>query len=191
MSRKRYDQTLVDELERDLREALSLEPSADFERRVRARIHRGPAMFEWKAWAAAAAVLVLAVGIGWRVILAPSDVPAPPGQTHRAVDVALAPEGMPALHRGPGTAGAAKMPASVRRARAASREPEVIVPEDNARALTRLIVLVRNGTLDEERLQPVVPSPGPATLAVAPLVVPLLPASKIDQTGTAPGGARE
>ena len=71
MSRERFDQAIVEDLERDLREALTIEPSADFARQVRARIEQRPhgvmpAWFGWRGALAAAAVCVLAVGVGWR-----------------------------------------------------------------------------------------------------------------------------
>lgn len=191
MSRERFDHAIVQELEQELRQALAIEPSPDFARQVRARIDARSSW--WNSLRrpqaglalAAAAVCVLAVGIGWRVMRSPVD-PVAPATTRVSVDVRLDAAG-PVGTR-------VEMPVKVQAPRKIAKreaaEPEVIVPPDRASALAHLLALVRRGAVDEDSLRPVVSAAAPATLDVAPIVVPSIPLPAVDiQTGAPQGRA--
>lgn len=194
MSRERIDQTLVEELEQELRQALAIEPSADFARQVRARIER-PQVWRWQ-WplAVAAAACVLAVGLGWRFMRDSVDPPAAPISVRVGSDVELQPAPSPIGIPRPSLPIVRNAPRNVASVepdvRVSEPEPEVIVPADRARALARLLELARSGDLDEQKLRPVAAAAVPATLEVEPINVPLLLTPPIDtQAGTPRGGA--
>ena len=186
----------MEALERELRDALALEPSPDFARGVRARIDQGPvsrvpAMFRWEIALAAAAVVAIAIGLGWR---ATRDLDsAPPGLvTHAGSDVQLdapraqiAPPPSP-VRRTP--------PRPVRAANATETaqivEPEVIVPPDRAEGLARFLELARTQAMGEEMLPPMAAATPGMALDIAPLVVAPIVVPEIDRSGgAAPDGA--
>jgi hypothetical protein len=203
MSRERFNEAVVEELERDLRDALAIEPSPDFARQVRARINARPGRaVRWRVALPIAAMCVLAIGLGvWMNRDQGSRVPACQGATvpgclpaearsakvdhdvhlpARAMDAAGHPSGSPvATHHT--NVGSIPQPTS---------EPEIIVPPDRARALARFLELARRGTVNEQSLRPVASAAPPPVLDIAPLVVPLISVPDIEpQNGAAESGA--
>ena len=189
MSRERADAALVDEVERELRRTLAIEPSPEFAQRVRMRIAETsarPAMpiVRWLVPLTVAAACVLAVGIGWRYSSGPEPAGAPVA-TRVASDVELRQSPARVVPPEP-----PRLPARPVRRRPV--EPEVIVSPDRARALARMLALARSGVVDEQSLRPVAPATAPESLEVAPLVVQPIAVPEIDARGpAAPGGANE
>lgn len=195
MSREPFDQPLVDEFERELRDALAIEPSPDFARQVRARIaSRRPSRMRWTVGFAAAAVCVLALGL--RMWVRSGDVrpDAPQNATHRDVhlnaDVRLKATVAP-VEQSSETSRTTRVES--RPAPGRSPEPEVIVPPDRALALARFLELAREGAVTEETLKTVAAAAAPATLEIKPLVVaPIaLPDIEIPNAATEGGPDRE
>ncbi len=184
---------LLSEVDEQVRQALSIQPSPEFARKVQARIERDRIQRDWPVWRwTAAAACVLAIVIGWRVANRTDDGGlAQIGHERSGTDVRLAAAPTPA----PG-----ERPTSVPRpARAirTSRPPahsqqEVLVPEDNARAVSRLLTLARSGSITEERLTPVAAPVSPPTLDVPPLGVAEIPALDLEiQNGPPLGEGRQ
>ena len=187
------EKTLFAEIEAQLRQAMSVQPSPDFARKVRSRIDERRVDRDWWTWRwAAAAACILAVGIGWRMANRTDDVePAQIGRERKAVDVRLAAAPTPSVRERP-TAIPRHPPATGTSRQPDISQPEVIVPEDNARAVARLLALARSGSITEERLTPVVPTAAPATLDVAPLGVPAIPVPEMEiQNGPPFGDGRK
>ena len=187
MSREQ-SRRLVEELERDLRQALTLEPSADFARQVRARIEGTPRRtwppVEMPWLAAAAAVILIALAAWWQTARLAPPLDRVPARTTAAADVLL--------ERAPEPAPASKPDVVVpprRMVRAASvdvsPEPEVIVSPDAARALARFLQLTRSGAVNGDQLPVPASSAPPEDLSIIPLVVPSIPVPVIDITGDA------
>ena len=177
---------LLAEADERLRQAMSVQPSAEFAQKVRARIAHGRREQVWPAWRWAAAVAcVLAVGIGWRALQTPGEERVPESARLRTgMDVRLADPSPPGREVAPVI--------RVRRNRlpAANRtptttEPEIIVPEENARAVAKLLALVRSGRVDEERLTPVASPPAPDTLDVSLIAVSPIPVPEIETESVA------
>ncbi len=193
MSREPFDQALVGEFERDLRDALAIEPSPDFARQVRERIAaRPPSRSSWTAGLAAAAACVAAVGLGMWIRSA--DVRPGPPQNARHHDVHLNAE-----VRLKATVAPVERPSETSRTtRVELRpepgripEPEVIVPPDRALALARLLQLAREGAVDEETLQPVASAASPATLEIKPLIVAPIPVPEVETPAAATQGGAD
>jgi hypothetical protein len=216
MSREHFDQRVVDDFERDLREALAIEPSPDFARQVRARIaaRRAPVMW-WRFALPIAATCVLAVGLMIWMNLE-KNVRLKPDATVKASTVkasstekaasagnaSVAPEGSNVDPVASGFSRTLSRRAAPERRTTTTRrvtveperplapEPEIIVPPDRALALARLLELARNGSLNEEKLKPVASARPPATLDVTPLVVAPLSVPELETpSGAAQGGA--
>jgi len=172
------------DVDRDLKAALSVSPSPDFEARVRQRIEEDQpsGAFDrlragWTArhaWLAAAASVVLAAGL-FSVTNRPTavveDSATPPVVARpepRPVPVAVTPPTTKPIER--------RHVARVRPAAPAARntEPEVIVPVNQMEAVRRLVDAVNEG-----RIALLAPSEGPveppAEVVVAPIVVEPLP----------------
>jgi hypothetical protein len=194
MSRERFDEALVQELERELRDALAIEPSPDFAQKVRARIaaRQSPAVW-WKFALPVAAACALVVGLGvwghWR-----------PGESAGAIvqragsDVGLRPE----VRSKPDAKVSANRPklaavrTKVRTIPESTAEPEVIVPPDRAVALARFLELARRGAVNEETLKPVASAAPPPVLEIAPIVVTPLSVPELEpQSGVQTGANRE
>jgi hypothetical protein len=208
MSGQRQDEAIVRELEQELRAALNVEPSADFVRRVRARIDERPSGFAptladvvrslsmRRLAPATVAVCIVAVGLGWlfrhdrtdfrpkrnagdvRLMSEVQSAPAPAAVAHQRTPERTSPRAAP--------------PQSTRTTRtvvaSAAGEPEIIVPQDRARALARLLALARSGVVDEQSLLPVASAAASATLDVPPIVVPSIPVPDVEIRS---GAARE
>jgi hypothetical protein len=195
MSREPFDQALVDEFERELRDALAIEPSPDFARQVRARIaSRRPSRMRWTVGFAAAAVCLLAVGFGmWMRSEDRGRVRvqhAGHRDIHLRTEARVRPTVVPAdeVTDTPRTTRVRLRPQPERIA-----EPEVIVPADRALALARFLELAREGAVTEETLKTVASAAAPATLEIKPLVVaPIaLPDIEIPNAVTDGGTDRE
>ena len=198
MSREQFDQRLIEECERELRDALAIEPSPDFARQVRARIAARPAPVVWWRFALPiAATCVMAVGFTvWMNREKEKDVRLTPEATVKA---AVAPQGSNEDTSKVDTSkantslvgsGFSRTLTTTSPQSTPAPEPEIIVPPDRALALARLLELTRNGSLNEETLKPVAAARPPAELEIKPLVVaPILIPELETPSGTAQGGA--
>lgn len=189
-------------LDREIEEALAVEPSPYFVDRVQAHVRESAPAAPWLRWAlAAAAVIVLAViaGIAGTVALRESTPPTvartqPPPAAAPTPTPATAIPFLPAVEKRETSAaplkhGAAPPLAQKREAPVTSpvRQPEVIVPPDQARALGRYLALVRTGQVDTSTLTP--PAEVGVDLVVAPLAVDPLAVIPLEP-GTSDAGDR-
>jgi hypothetical protein len=193
---------LVEELERELRQALAVEPSPDFASKVRAKIDQRPCgadRYDWR-WAAVAAACILAAALAWGLAGGPRDVTQAPHPNAQArADVRLDAERTPLPPRARASvpvrtddAGRSTTAGNQVRPQRRGAEPEVFVPSDNARALTKLLALVRSGRVDEESLTPAAAPDAPTTLEIAPIVVPTIPLPSLDiELGARQDGGRQ
>ena len=193
MSREPFDQALVDEFERELRDALAIEPSTDFARQVRARIaSRRPSQIRWTVGFAAAAVCVLALGLGMWVRSADVRPDAPQNARHRDVhlnaDVRLKAIVAP-VERSSETSRTTRVES--RPAPDRIPEPEVIVPPDRALALARFLELTRKGAVSDETLAPIAAATSAATLEIKPLIVAPIPVAEIETPSAATQGGAD
>lgn len=180
---------LLAEADERLREAMSVQPSAEFAQKVRARIAHGRREQVWPVWRWAAAVAcVLAIGIGWRAMQTPGEERPPESARLRTgMDVRLADPAPPVREVAP-VIRVRRDPPRVANRTLATSEPEIIVPEENARAVAKLLALVRSGRVDEEQLTPVASAEAPATLDVPPIAVSAIPFPEMDIESVAPSG---
>jgi hypothetical protein len=187
---------MTDELEQDLRQALTIDPSPDFARHVRARIEARRGWFAFIPLraglaATAVAVCVLTAAAAWRAARTTEEVVVSPPARVAGADVrlgraiperALIPEALippPRLSR----------PSAAARRVQPVEPPEIIVSEDRARGLQRLLALARSGTVDEDMLRPMAATAA-RTLELAPISVPSIPLPDMDnQTGAPREGA--
>jgi hypothetical protein len=179
---------LLAEADEQLREAMSVQPSAGFAQKVRARIADGRREQVWPVWRWAAAVAcVLAIGIGWRAMQTPGEDRLPESARLRTgMDIPLADPAPPVREVAP-VIRIRRNPPRVANRTLTTSEPEIIVPEENARAVAKLLALVRSGRVDEERLTPVASTPTPDTLddsliAVSPIPVPEIDTESVAQS---------
>ena len=183
------EKVLLAELEEQLRQAMSVEPSPDFVRKVRLRIDEGRLEHDRHVWRwAAAAACLLALVMGWRITnrtpeMSSADSARP--QTGTDVQLPAVPAPGQLTEKAIVTLGE---PVGVGRRKRDVSEPEIIVPEDNARALARLLTLARTGSISEEKLTPVVVAPSPTTLDVAPLDVAAIPTPEMEIQNGPPFG---
>ena len=185
------------DLDRVLKAALSVSPSADFEARVRQRIEadRPSRRAAQYAWLAAAASLVIAAGVFYAVnrTASPAIVSGPPAPqvVARPAPPVEMPRSDAPVHRD------TIEPPPIRAVRVArhaprSEEPEVLVPADQMEAVRRLVRAVNEGRLVEP---PAEPRQGllapPATIGIAPLVVDPIPLSPLGPAETATPNIRD
>jgi hypothetical protein len=187
------------DIDRELKAALSVTPSADFEARVRQRIdERRARAWRWtSAWTWAAAAAGLAVVVSGAVLMNRSAVAPPvpvPGRTIAGSTPSTAPAPPPTT-----TAPAGRHPEvrhggvphdAVRHTAATanreSKEPEVLVPPQQAEAIRRLARMVAQGRVEMPD-EPLASVAGvPVELAVNPLVVAPIP-----ETATEAGGGNK
>jgi hypothetical protein len=169
---------LVGNLDGELQAALAIEPSSQFAPRVRAAIESTPAqrrpsaMFWWTGLAAAAAAGIIVSTLPSAERVQPPATPAP---TVVSRETAAVPrervETTP-----PARSSRASTSTAVPAARTSPQrrdEPEVIVAEDQQRAVARFVALVRTGRLDTSSLAAQTDSEiaPPAELGVSPLAV--------------------
>ena len=200
---------LLAEVDEQLRAALSIQPSPNFQSKVWARIEERWIGDRWRRWpwiAAAACALVMITA--WSMVGRLEEAtPAHFERTRIGRDARLAAI-PPPLNAGPAfhrlvyksascrcryPAIAAQVDAHDLLVQVRASEPEVIVPEQNVRALARLLALARNRTIDEEKLRPV-DNPESAFLEPAPLVVPPIVVLELDSltvTASANDGQRQ
>jgi hypothetical protein len=175
---------LIDGLDGELRTALAIEPSPQFAPRVRAAIETAPAegrrgpIFWWTGLAAAAAAGILLVMVPSVERMQPPSAtaptrPAPPTAASadtRAIDASRTPRDI--APPPPSFTVARQAPPQPVKERPLD-EPEIIVSEDQQRAVARFVALVRAGQLDTSSLatEPDGEIAPPAELAVSPLAV--------------------
>jgi hypothetical protein len=180
------------DVERELRAALSVSPSPDFEARVLRRVDADRAS-RWPArygWLAAAAALVIAAGVFHALNRPSADVhpsPAPQIVEHTAPRALAPPHEEPARAT---TAGRAEPPHvdTGRASRQGPRtvEPEVMVPVNQMEAVRRLVRAVNEGRIEAPVEPPQGPIAPPAALAVAPVVIEPIPLSPLGPAGETP-----
>jgi hypothetical protein len=199
---------VLQEIEDELRTALSISPSEDFEARVLRRVAEDEAPARWSyGWLAAAALILLATGLFFALnrTPAPVDDGVAPQMAERQPDVRLpapaqqepplAPEG-PAdeSSSAPARKGPAYASASVGRGSTPRRasEPEVIVPLNQMEAVRRLVRAVNEGLIVEVPEPPGGTIAAPAEIVIQPLVVDALPVPALEpERGTPfPGTGR-
>jgi hypothetical protein len=156
-------------VERELRNALSVDPSAGFAAGVRARIGAAPEpveqpRFGWWMPAAAAAVATVALIVGWRSSRAPAAPPRPQLLSGRSTisTTTLPPIASSSVHR-------AAPAAAVVRARVAG-EAKVVISVAESRALLKLIAGPRTWQLDPAPV-PITTAPPVADLVIEPIVI--------------------
>jgi hypothetical protein len=170
------------DVDRELKAALSVSPSPDFDARVLQRVEADRPS-HWSSqyrWFAAAASVLIVAGVFYAlprrsVVVAPS--PTPQNVEHRA------PQPLAPRHEAPAHKNTSEPPQveAGRASRSAPRtaEPDVIVPLNQMEAVRRLVRAVNEGRIEPpaEPLQgPMAP---PVTLSVAPLVVEPIPLSPL------------
>jgi hypothetical protein len=161
------------DVDRALKAALSVSPSADFEARVRQRIEADrPPRAGHHGWLAAAASLVIAAGVLYALNRTPVGVIGPPAPqiVERAAPPVEAPRPDAPLHRDTIEPQPTR---TVRVARHAPRteEPEVLVRGDQMEAVRRLVRAINEGRLEVPAEPPQGPLAPPAAIGVAPVVV--------------------
>jgi hypothetical protein len=194
-------QTALAEVDRELKAALSISPSTDFEARVLGRVAERDVLRtrRWMAYAplAAAAVLVLAATVAG--VMMRSDGRGTIGQQAQA-DIALPPRGPApqAAHQpladpgrqeatsavGSSTRSVPSLPQpapSFPAARAA--EPEVIVPAEHAEAVRRLVRGIAEGRIRPPAASDQQAGAVPAPVPVQPLIVEPILVSGAEQRG--------
>ncbi len=162
-------------IERDLRDALAVNPSPQFAARVRARIAEEPARVErrlglwtWPIAAGAFAAIALAIAV-WP----PRSDVAPPHASLLAarsfgVDAAALPSAATSIIASVQTPRVTIAPRADRRA-----EPEILISPSESRAILNLIAGIRTGRIDPSSL----PAQPPAVdLDIQPIVIAPLPA---------------
>jgi hypothetical protein len=174
------------DVDRELKAALSVSPSPAFEARVLQRVDADRAS-RWPAhygWVAAAASLVIAAGVVYAmnrrsVVVVP--VPAPQIVEHTAPPVVIP------RREAPADKNASEPPRAqtVRASRSAPRtaEPEVIVPLNQMEAVRRLVRAINEGRIEAPAEPPQGPMAPPARLGVAPVVVEPIPLSPLGPAG--------
>jgi hypothetical protein len=178
------------DVDRELKAALSVSPSPDFEARVLQRVEADrrsywPAHYGW--FAAAAASVVIVAGAFYALTRTPSVVapsPAPQVVEQTAPPASAPPRALPPRYDAPAARQATTPPRvdTVRASRNAPRTtaPEVIVPLNQMEAVHRLVHAVNEGRLElpaEPLRGPLAP---PAKLDVAPLVIEPIPVAPVD-----------
>lgn len=173
-------------LDGELQQLLAVEPSAHFATRVQAHVRAESAprprpFFLWSGLAAAAAVTLAAVIVygprGSRQIET-APAPAPATTTAKAAPLSQPAESGTTEQTTRMGASRARVADGPRRTvaattTAASTEPEVLVPPDQARALERYVALLHGGQLETSDLaqEPAPQLSVPADLTIGPLTV--------------------
>ena len=172
------------DIDRELKAALSVSPSPDFEARVLRRVEEDRPS-SWAArygWLAAAASLVIAASVFYALTRTSPAPAASPQVVERAAPHAPAPIAQPDIQvpaptRPPTTASETRRVVVLHAAsRAPHRaEPEVIVSVNQMEAVRRLVLAVNEGRLKPPVEPPAEPAQGPmappANVSVAPVVV--------------------
>jgi hypothetical protein len=183
------------DVDRELKAALSLSPSPDFEARVLRRVEADRPSYAAShyGWFDAAASLVLAAGVFYAMnrtsvavvpVPAPSavvPVPAPQIHEHTAPPAIVAPPAAPVRK----SAGAPPRVETVRVARHAPRpaEPEVLVPLNQMEAVRRLVRAVNEGRIEVPAEPPQGPMAPLPLVTVAPVVIEPIPLTPLAGAG--------
>ena len=186
-------------LDREIEEALAIEPSPYFVDRVQAHVRESASAAPRLRWALAAAAAIVIAVIASSIALRDSTPPTvaqtqpPPGAAPMPAPATATPSSSSVEKRETSAApvkdAAARPPAQQRAAPVTRsvRQPEVIVPPDQARALGRYLALVRTGKVDTSTLTP--PTEVGLDLVVAPLAVDPLAVIPLEP-GTSDAGDR-
>ena len=176
------------DIDRELKAALSASPSPEFEARVLRRVE-ADRRSHWRAqygWFAVAATAILVMGVFYALNRThPASTPPPAAQV-----VEQAPRGglVGAIREPPvGQTDVQKSPIELPRVQAVraqrseprnpprTAEPEVIVPLNRMEAVRRLVIAVNEGRVEPPAAPLQGPLGPPERLAVAPLVVDPIP----------------
>jgi hypothetical protein len=174
------------DVDRELKAALAVSPSPDFEARVLQRVDEDRAS-RWPGhygWFAAAASLVIAAGVFYALNHTSAVVPLTPAPQiveHTAPPVVIPRREAP-VDRNTSEPPQAR---TVRASRSAPRtaEPEVIVPPNQMEAVRRLVRAINEGRIEAPAEPPQGPMTPPARLGVAPVVVEPIPLSPLGPAG--------
>jgi hypothetical protein len=209
MSGERHDAELSEymplaEIDDELKAALSVSPSPDFEARVLRRIadRRTARSPRWKVFAplAAAALVVIATTL---VVQGPhqrSDMPsngpsrsaspqwAPPGPDPQVAVPPAAPVSPPAATQfAERSRRIVPHPPDRQASAGAAPEPAVIVPPEQAEAIRRLVRAIAEGRLDPPAMPETRVTGAPMPVPVQPLTIqPILVSAAEDRGGPAP-----
>ncbi len=174
------------DVDRELKAALSVSPSPDFEARVLRRVEADRAS-RWPArygWLAAAASLVIAAGVFYALnrpsaVVVP--VPTPQIVEHTAPAPVVPRPEVPVRKN----ASAPPRVDTVRVARRAPRtaEPEVLVPLNQMEAVRRLVRAVNEGRVEVPAEPPPGPMAPPPAVTVMPVAVEPIPLTPLGTTG--------
>jgi hypothetical protein len=187
------------DIDRELKGALNVEPSAGFEGRVGRRIHEDRSSRRWvaQAWLAGAAALVVMAGVWLLVSRGQPPVHAPTMVTERTPNAGPIP-------RDPGVAPstATRNPSPTATARRVRRvppqtatqvtgrpAPEVIVPGDQLHLIQQLVREVNAGRLFVPEVAPARPNV-PAELVITPVVIDPIPVVTIEPGGGSGSGPK-
>ena len=175
-----HDNSMIDPLDREIAQALAVDPSPEFVARVRQRVAAEPAPPTWRwtwvvmtsgALAAAAAVMLLIVQGDQ-----PRQTRAPLLGARQTASAAALPDVAPGFIR----TASRLAPQHVQRERR-HEAPEILVDAREARALQSLIAGAQAGTID---LEPVLRASKPAVMELGPLTaidIPLITFEPIAQ----------
>jgi hypothetical protein len=188
----------LNDLDRELRDLLAIEPSPEFAAGIRARVAEQAIAGGWRPplWLAAAAVLVVSAGLGL-VMLTPSRAPsvvapdvrlsvAPvPVAPVAAVVPPAAPAGPSAERRREGTMRTSQPPA--RAGAADSQAPVIIIDPRQREVVARLFDDLRRSMaggrevkVDDTVAETEIAEIALAPIAVAPMVVEPIPVTVVD-----------
>jgi len=182
------DERAVAAAEADLSRLLSVEPSADFAARVRARINEShEPRREWWGWAglALAAAAVLVVVLTSRTGPGSSNVASTPAAGHPDVVLNPAPSRIPDAPVAVVVPSPHVTPRPLVQPARHVEEPEVLIDPSVAAAIRRLAIAVSNASLDATRAETLQIEVGnPSELVVSELPsIPELVLKPADQTG--------
>jgi hypothetical protein len=176
------------DVDRELKAALSVSPSPDFEGRVLQRVEaERPSRWAHYGWLATAASLVMVAGVFY-ALNRTSAVVAPPTPAHAVEQTApragvagavreprvSQPETQKNIPELPRVLAARTQRSAARSAqRTTSRtgEPEIIVPLNQMAAVRRLVRAVNEGRIEAPAEPQQEPMAAPETLAIVPIVV--------------------
>jgi hypothetical protein len=199
--RARFDEQAraIGGVERELWNALEVTPSPGFTRGVHARIETSrprQSMMRPIPWGAVAAAAAIAMAVtvyrptperGIESAKVTREAPVRPPNSPVA-DASTAPAAQTPM---PGRAPRPSLPAPSVTRRDARSEPEVIVPaQQNARAIARLLALVRSGALDADTMPPDRSASAAQDLVVPPLTVEPISLPEVEIVPTPVRGGR-
>jgi hypothetical protein len=181
----------VDEIDRELASALSIEPSPEFRARVRERIAREPAPRSWYLQWRVVGVGVAAVAVAMALVLGridPAGSARQPGGplTERRPLPSTALAGSPVSVLVPQTFGTAVLRPAPR-----VREPEVLMAPGERRGLRQLEALVREGrahfVFADEHGRTLSPEPV-RDIVIAPIAIAPIEAAAVSESAGNSGG---